>query len=74
MPTHLASSTDAPPSGHSLDEAERRGKQVLLYQPEGLLSGVFTCARCGAVAVQPDLLLHATNCRYARGGAAITVW
>lgn len=74
MPSNLASSTDALLSGNGLDEAERRGKQVLLYQPEGVLSGVFTCARCGAVAVQPDLLMHASDCRYSSGIASITVW
>lgn len=75
MPSKFAPGTDAPPSVQTLDEAEQRGKQVLLYQPEGVLSGVFTCARCGAVAVQPDLLMHASECRYAPGAdASITVW
>lgn len=57
-----------------LQEAEARGKQVLLYQPAGVLGGTFTCARCGMNAVQPDLLLHVADCPYAAAGASITVW
>lgn len=74
MPSTPMPGTAPRPSDSTLDDAERRGKQVLLYQPEGLLGGVFTCARCGAVAVQPDLLMHASHCRYAAGAVSITVW
>ncbi len=58
----------------ALDEAEARGKQVLFYEPAGVLGGTFTCARCAAMALQPDLMLHTATCRYAAGGATITVW
>lgn len=57
-----------------LAEAEVRGKQMLLYEPVGPLGGNFTCVRCGAVALQPDLLTHAAGCRYAGSGLPITVW
>ena len=63
-----------PASDPTLSAAEARGKQMLLYEPAGPLGGSFTCARCGAVALQPDLLLHAAGCRYAGSGLPITVW
>ena len=58
----------------ALDAAEARGKVVLFYEPGGVLGGTFTCARCAAVAAQPDLLSHAPSCRYAAAGSPITVW
>jgi hypothetical protein len=58
----------------ALDDAEARGKLVLFYEPEGVLGGNFTCARCGAVSLQPDLMVHATTCPYATDSASITVW
>jgi len=50
----------------SLARAEERGKQVLLYAPQGPLGGIFVCSRCGASALQPDLLDHRADCLYAR--------
>lgn len=47
-----------------LARAERRGRQVLLYAPDGPLGGTFTCTRCAATALQPDLLVHRTACFY----------
>jgi hypothetical protein len=64
----------APLRQPALINAEARGKQVLLYTPDGALGGSFTCARCRAVALQPDLLVHASDCRYSSGIASITVW
>jgi hypothetical protein len=61
------------PSSNALELAEARGKQVLLYEPQGVLGGTFSCARCGEVAIQPDLLQHAPNCPYVSGGPSITV-
>jgi hypothetical protein len=54
--------------------AEAHGQQLLLYTPDGLLGGRFTCTRCRAVALQPDLLRHGGACPYQPGGAPITVW
>lgn len=50
----------------ALTRAEERGKQVLLYAPQGPLGGLFVCTRCGASALQPDLLDHRDDCLYAR--------
>lgn len=47
-----------------LAHAEDRGKQVLLYAPQGPIGGVFVCSRCGAAALQPDLLDHRGDCLY----------
>ena len=47
--------------------AEARGKQVLLYEPLGPLGGTFTCSRCGAAALQPDLLDLRPDCAYVSG-------
>lgn len=47
-----------------LARAESRGRQVLLYAPDGPLGGTFTCSRCAASAWQPDLLDQGTACRY----------
>jgi hypothetical protein len=38
--------------------------QVLLYQPSGPIGGTFICSRCGAAALQPDLLDHRGDCEY----------
>lgn len=48
----------------SLSRAEARGRQVLLYAPLGPLGGTFACSRCGASALQPDLLTHHRDCPY----------
>jgi hypothetical protein len=47
-----------------LARAEARGKQVLLYAPDGPLGGIFMCSRCSAIARQPDLLDHGSACAY----------
>ena len=57
----------------TLARAEARGRQVLLYAPDGPLGGTFTCTRCAASALQPDLLDHGTACRYRVAGADDTV-
>jgi hypothetical protein len=61
-------STVQPPSTplreSELARAEGRGKQVLLYAPQGPIGGVFVCSRCGAAALQPDLLDHRGDCPY----------
>ncbi len=58
----------APPAlATALQRAEAHGKQVLYYTPHGMLGGTFVCARCGATAIQPDLLAHALACPYAAG-------
>ena len=56
--------------GATLLRAEARGKQVLLYTPDGSLGGLFVCSHCGASAFQPDLLDHPVDCPYrcAAGG------
>jgi hypothetical protein len=54
------------PRETTLTRAEARGKQVLLYAPQGPLGGIFVCSRCGASALQPDLLDHRADCPYAR--------
>lgn len=64
----------APLRQPALSDAEARGKQVLLYTPGGALGGSFSCARCRAVALQPDLLVHAADCRYRPDTGSITVW
>ena len=48
----------------ALARAETRGKQVLVYAPQGPLGGVFACSRCGASALQPDLIDHRDDCPY----------
>jgi hypothetical protein len=64
----------APLQQPALSDAEARGKQVLLYTPGGALGGSFSCARCRAVALQPDLLVHAATCPYRADSGSITVW
>lgn len=72
MPPAIASADGdgepAPPSAGrreaALARAEARGRQVLVYAPDGPLGGNFACSRCGACAVQPDLLDHAPGCPY----------
>ncbi len=71
-PAH-AGNEPALPAGReaALVRAEARGKQVLLYTPDGSLGGIFVCSHCGASAFQPDLLNHPADCPYraaARGG------
>jgi hypothetical protein len=64
------SSVDIPPlpadpaRETALARAETRGKQVLVYAPQGPLGGVFGCSRCGASALQPDLIDHRNDCLY----------
>jgi hypothetical protein len=48
----------------ALARAEARGKQVLVYAPQGPLGGVLGCSRCGASALQPDLIDHRDDCPY----------
>jgi hypothetical protein len=52
------------PREAELARAEVRGKQVLLYAPDGVLGGLFVCSRCAASALQPDLLDHRGDCPY----------
>ena len=53
----------------ALQRAETRGKQVLVYSPQGPLGGVFVCSRCGASALQPDLIEHRADCPYRPGAS-----
>ena len=54
-----------PGAAHTLlARAEAHGRQVLLYAAEGPLGGSFLCFRCGATALQPVLLQHASTCPY----------
>jgi hypothetical protein len=48
---------------HAL-RAETRGDWVLLYTSLGPLGGRLMCWRCGAEAVQPDLIEHRLDCDY----------
>jgi hypothetical protein len=66
---HLAAApvgaTVPPPSREAnLARAEQRGRQVLLYAPDGPMGGSFACTRCIATALQPDLLVHREGCPY----------
>ncbi len=61
--THPPAPPD-PGCSTTLARAEARGRQVLLYAPHGPLGGSFLCSRCGASALQPDLLMHADGCLY----------
>ena len=63
MSTGAATGTP-PQRAEALARAEERGKQVLLYAPNGPLGGIFVCSRCGASAWQPDLLDHRADCAY----------
>jgi len=56
--------TDDPARNTALARAETRGKQVLVYSPQGPLGGVFVCSRCSASALQPDLIDHRPDCPY----------
>ena len=56
----------------ALARAEARGRQVLVYAPDGPLGGMFVCSRCGASALQPDLLDHRPDCAY-RSPALVTL-
>lgn len=62
-----------PPGGReaALARAEARGKQILLYAPEGPLGGIFVCSRCGTSALQPDLIDHRGTCLYRRKPARV---
>ena len=59
--------TDDPARNTALARAETRGKQVLVYSPHGPLGGEFVCSRCGASALQPDLIDHLPDCPYRPG-------
>ncbi|MEP7302241.1 MAG: hypothetical protein ABI699_11985 [Caldimonas sp.] len=73
-PDAAAQPVPTSPREAELARAEGRGRQVLLYVPEGPLGGAFTCTRCAATALQPDLLDHQAGCSYrsvdGRGGSA----
>lgn len=58
-------SAPTPWPARDLGLAEARGKHVLLYEHQGVLAGTFSCARCGAMAHQPELIVHAPACAYA---------
>lgn len=44
--------------------ARTRGRQLLVYTPDGPVGGTFTCTQCQAQGWQPDLLDHAALCPY----------
>jgi hypothetical protein len=67
MPDHPAADSPKAIGLALLTRAESSGKQVLLYEPQGVLGGTFTCARCQAAALQPDLMTHSADCGYASG-------
>ena len=64
-----ASSVVSLPSRAGADAAPRAGagapRQLLLYAPSGPIGGTFICSRCGAAALQPDLIGHGRDCIYA---------
>lgn len=64
QPPSLAPLLLAPSLQSELVRAEQRGKQLLLYVPQGPLGGSFACSRCGASELQPDLLDHRAGCPY----------
>ena len=64
QPPSTAQHPPMPSRESELARAEQRGKQVLLYAPQGPLGGVFACSRCGASELQPDLLDHRRDCPY----------
>lgn len=64
QPTLSSPHLSTPLRESELARAEHRGKQVLLYAPNGPLGGVFVCSRCGASELQPDLLDHRADCLY----------